>query len=88
MLVTDRALTKHNHRVAQIDHQLAVIKRELAVINAHCTATPEQTQAALQIYQKELRDASLEALGRRMQLGSLEKKLKKVEAKVRRMQGW
>jgi len=35
VLVTERALTEHNRRMAQIDRQLAAIERELAVINRH-----------------------------------------------------
>ena len=48
VLVTDRALTEHNHRIAQIDRQLATIEQEIAVINQHCTASDDEFQQAVQ----------------------------------------
>ena len=49
MLVTERALTKHNRRLAQIDHQLAAIEREMAVIDKHLLpASDDEFQQAMQ----------------------------------------
>jgi hypothetical protein len=53
VLVTERALTEHNRRLAQIDRQLTAIERDMAVINAHCTASDNEFQEAVQRYKKE-----------------------------------
>ena len=37
VLVTERALTKYNRRMAQIDRQLATIEREISMLAKHCT---------------------------------------------------
>jgi hypothetical protein len=63
VLVTDRALTEYNHRLAQIDRQLATIERELAVIDKHCTASDDEFQEAVQRYQREYCEAFERVLG-------------------------
>jgi hypothetical protein len=63
VMVTERALTEHNHRVAQIDRQLATIKRELAVINEHCSASDDEFQEAVQRYRREYCEACERTLG-------------------------
>jgi hypothetical protein len=71
--------------IAFIDTKLAVIAREQAVLKKHCTATAKEVRAATQAYRQGLKDAALAVLGRMMELGSLEKGLKKAKTKVRRM---
>ena len=63
VLVTERALTEHNHRIAQIDRQLAVIKRDAAVINQHCTASDDEFHQAVQRYRQEYCKAVEQAMG-------------------------
>jgi len=53
VLVTERAITKHNRRIAQIDRELAAIERDGAVINKHCTASDDEFEEAMQRYKKE-----------------------------------
>jgi hypothetical protein len=56
-------LTRHSHRIAQIDRQLAVIERELAIINQHCSASDDEFQQAVQRYQREYCEAFERAVG-------------------------
>ena len=63
VLITERALTKHNHRVAQINRQLAVIKRELAVIDKHCSASDDEFQEAVQRYKEGYCKAFEQSMG-------------------------
>ena len=53
VMVTNRALTEYDHRIAQIDRQLAVIEREWAIINQHCSASDHEFRQAVQRYQRE-----------------------------------
>jgi hypothetical protein len=53
VLVTERAITKYNRRLAQIDRELAIIEREGAVIMEHCTASDDRFQEAMQHYREE-----------------------------------
>jgi hypothetical protein len=62
VLVTDRALTQHNHRMVQIDRQLAAIERDMAVIIEHCTADDDEFQEAVQRYRREYCEAFEHAL--------------------------
>ena len=63
VLITERALTRHNHRVAQIDRQLAAIERELVVISTHCSASGDEFQEAVQRYRREYCEVFERALG-------------------------
>jgi hypothetical protein len=50
-------------RVAQIKAVLKVIERDGAIIKKHCSATPEQIQAAIKTFQKRYHDAEALVLG-------------------------
>jgi hypothetical protein len=50
VLITDRALTKHDRHIARVDRQLAAIEREMAVISEHCTASDDAFQEARRRY--------------------------------------
>ena len=63
VLVTERALTEHNHHIAQIDRRLVAIERDMAVIDKHCTASDNEFQEAVQRYREEYRKAFELALG-------------------------
>lgn len=63
VLVSDRALTEHNHRIAQINRQLATIERDMAAINKHCSASDNEFQEAVQRYREECRKAFEWAFG-------------------------
>jgi hypothetical protein len=63
VLVTERALTEHNRRLAQIDRQLAAIERDMAVINEHCTASDDEFEEAVQRYRREYCEAFERVLG-------------------------
>ena len=53
VLVTARALTRHNRRIAQIDRQLDSLEREMAAIDQHCSASDDEFEKAAQRYGKE-----------------------------------
>jgi hypothetical protein len=53
VLIASRALTKHNHRIAQIDRRLDAIEQEMAVIREHCTASDDAFQKACRHYQED-----------------------------------
>jgi hypothetical protein len=50
-------------RMAQVDAMLAVIERDGTVIRKHCSASPEEVQAAIRKYKKRVHDAECSALG-------------------------
>jgi len=53
VLVTERALTEHNRRLAQIDRQLTAIERDMAALDIHCRASDDEFQQAVQQYREE-----------------------------------
>jgi hypothetical protein len=53
VLITNRALTKHNHRIAQIDRRLDAIEQEMAVIREHCTASEDALLEACRRYKED-----------------------------------
>jgi hypothetical protein len=50
-------------RMAQVDAALAVIQRDGAVVKKHCSATPEEIQAAIQAYRERQHDAQCLVMG-------------------------
>jgi hypothetical protein len=63
VMITDRALTKHSRRIAQINRQLAAIEREMAVISEHCTASDDALQEAVQRYKEDCCRAFEQVMG-------------------------
>ena len=64
VLVTERALTEHSRRLAQLDHQLAAIERDMAVIDKHLLpASDDEFQQAVQRYKREFCEAFERAVG-------------------------
>jgi hypothetical protein len=63
VLVSERALTEHKHRIAQIDRRLVAIERDMAVIDKHCTAGDNDFQEAVRCYRQEYCRAFELALG-------------------------
>jgi hypothetical protein len=62
----DRLMRQRDHllkRFVKIESTLASIEREGAVIKKHCTATPDEIQAAIATYKKALHDAECLVLG-------------------------
>jgi hypothetical protein len=67
-------------RLAKIEGDLATIAKDGAIIKKHCTAAPDEIQAAIKAYKLELRDAECLVLGLEMSL-----MLKDAKAKLRRL---
>jgi hypothetical protein len=63
VLVTRRAATEHDRRLAQIDRQLTAIERDTANIAKHCSASDGEFQAAMQRYRREYYAAVERAAG-------------------------
>jgi hypothetical protein len=82
VLVTERALTKHNHRIVQIDRQLAVIERDMAAVNKHCTASDDELQDAIQAHMQKFTDTFHEVAGRG---SAYRQQLKAAKARLRRL---
>jgi hypothetical protein len=59
-------------RFATVERALAMIEKDGGVIKKHCTATPDEIQAAIKAHKEELRDAEAFALG--AELGMVEGK--------------
>jgi hypothetical protein len=55
----ERSLT----RLARIERDLAAIQKDGVSIKKHCTATPDEIQAAIKAHEKERRDAEALVLG-------------------------
>jgi hypothetical protein len=79
VLVPERALTRYNHRIDQIDRQLASIKRDMAAINKHCTSSDDELLEAMQRYRQEYCAAFERAMGLAMAR-------KQADAVLRRME--
>jgi chromosome segregation ATPase len=69
-------------RLAKVEADLASIQKDGAIIKKHCSATPDEIQAAVRAYKKELDDAECMVLG--LEYG-LRVQLKEAKAKLRRM---
>jgi hypothetical protein len=78
VLRTERAVAKHDARVAQIYRQLDAIDRDAAVIGRYCTASDDEIEAAAEAYRKRV----LTALGKVMALGSAKRE---ADAELRRL---
>jgi hypothetical protein len=63
VLVTDRALTKHNQHTAQIDRRLDDIEQEMAVIHEHCTASDDAFQEAVRRFYEDYGQALEKVVG-------------------------
>lgn len=50
-------------RLAKVDHDLTIIQRDGAAIKRHCTAKPDEIQAAIRAHKQEHHDAEALALG-------------------------
>jgi hypothetical protein len=50
-------------RFTKVEDALTAIEKSGAVIRKHCTATPDEIQAAIKAYKKKLRDAESLVLG-------------------------
>ena len=69
-------------RMAQVDAALAVIQRDGAVVKKHCSATPEEIQAAIQTYRERQHDAQCLVMG--LEFAGKEQ-LKEAKATLRRL---
>jgi hypothetical protein len=69
-------------RMAQVDAALAVIQRGGAVVKKHCSATPEEIQAAIQAYRERQHDAQCLVMG--LEFAGKEQ-LKEAKATLRRL---
>jgi hypothetical protein len=69
-------------RMAQVDAALAAIQRDGAVIKKHCSATPEEIQAAIQAYRERQRNAQYLVIG--LEFAGKEQ-LKEAKAALRRL---
>ena len=67
-------------RLAKVERDLATIAKDGAIIKKHCTAAPDEIQAAIKAYKLELRDAECLVLGLEMSL-----MLKDAKATLRRL---
>ena len=77
----DGLMKKREHllrRLAKVEGDLATIQKDGAVIKKHCSATPDEIQAAVKAYKLELSDAEAQMLG-------LEFVYKEAKAAFRRM---
>jgi chromosome segregation ATPase len=72
-------------RLAKVEAGLAAIQKDGAIITKHCTATPDEIQAAIQVYKAELREAEALVWG----LGLAEMmRGKEARAALRRLSPW
>jgi chromosome segregation ATPase len=71
-------------RLAKVEASLATVEKEGAIIKKHCTASPDEIQAAIRAYKTELRDA--EALVFGLELAANDE-LKRAKAALHRLSG-
>jgi hypothetical protein len=71
-------------RLAKVEASLAAIEKDGIIIKKHCTASPDEIQAAIWAYKTELRDA--EALVFGLELAANDE-LKRAKAALRRLSG-
>jgi hypothetical protein len=69
-------------RMAQVEAELAAVQKDGIVIKTHCSATPDEVQAAIHSYKQKLRDAEVLVLG--MEYVQREQ-TKDAKAKLRRL---
>jgi hypothetical protein len=69
-------------RMAKVESDLAAIQKDGAVIKKHCSATPDEVQAAIRAFKEKFHEAEAMSLG--MEFG-LREQLKEVKAKLRRL---
>jgi hypothetical protein len=69
-------------RIARVESDLATIQKDGAVIKKHCSATPDEVQAAIRAFKEKFHEAEMMSLG--MEFG-LREQLKEVKAKLRRL---
>ena len=69
-------------RISKVERDLAAIQRDGAVIKKHCTASPDEIQAAIQAFKREQRDAEALVLGSEFML---KEQVRKAKAKLRRV---
>jgi len=62
-----------------VETKLAEIEREGAVIKKHCTATPEEIQAAIKTYKAKHKDAKARVLGMEFIQGEQRRALRRLE---------
>jgi hypothetical protein len=77
VLFTQRALTKYDRRIAQIDRQLVSVERDMAALIEHCRPSDDEFQEAVRRYKQEYCEAFEQVLG-----GSIA--LKQAKAALRR----
>ena len=82
VMVPERALTEHNHRMAQLDRQLAVIVRDAAAIKKHCTVSDDKLEDAIQAHEQKFKATFDEVLGRGW---AYKQQLKAAKARLRRL---
>jgi hypothetical protein len=63
VLLTERAVVKHNDHIAQINRELAAIERDGAVISKHCTASDDEIESAAEAHRKRFVDALNKFIG-------------------------
>jgi chromosome segregation ATPase len=82
----DTLLRQRDHllaRMAKIEADLATIQKDGLVIKNHCSATPEQIQAAIKAYKKKRDDAEALVVGMEC---ALQIQLTEAKATLRRLQ--
>jgi hypothetical protein len=72
-------------RLAKVADVLEVIEKNGAIIKKHCTATPDEIQAAIRAYKQEFKDAEALVLGMEF---SVLTQMKEAKAKLRRLSPW
>jgi hypothetical protein len=68
-------------RIAKIETNLITIQKDGVLIKKHCSATPDEVQAAIQAYKQKHYDAECLVVGMEFQLQNL----KEAKAKLRRL---
>jgi hypothetical protein len=69
-------------RMKKVEADLALIQKDGAVIKKHCTATPDEVQAAIRAYKQRLHDAECRALAMEY---IHQQSLKEAKAQLRRL---
>jgi|SRR5215471_1660253 len=70
---------------AKHDAELEALKREIEILSAHCTASDDEIQAAIEEHQRAVSNAATAALGSMMYVGKAEGDHKAVDARLRRL---
>jgi hypothetical protein len=77
-----RARERLLKRLAKVEADLATIAKDGAIIKKHCTATPDEIQAAIKAYKQELSEAEAMVLGLEF---ALKEQMRPAKAKLRRL---